>query len=418
MWPAQRRDPHRAAGASALAHEHRAAGRGPDGVDETFTAVHDPSRPYDTLRGLTVDHCAGADHRFATGELEVRPEVGPRCSAVGEPGVDRHHVQGPGSVVRLEAPGPEPAGRIGQLGDDPAGEEEAGEPRAGPEPLPHDEHPQALAVPTVEQQVQRRVGPGVGVDHEHRPGSHPVPECRDGSSGPERPLRLDDRLQRDRADSTHPGDVVDEEVGVMVGVHDDALDRRGEIAETGEGVVEKWPVPEGTQRLGEVEGERLQPGAEPGGEHHPDEAGGDRGRSDGAGGAHGARLSPVQTRRFVNPSQPQTLYIATFLLYFNAVFGLLFVSSPLFFFGIVPGLALTVGMAAGAYGIANEKRWGYWLGVGISGLALVPFAVYIVSNGIGSLFQIALLISLVFPVALFVLLVHPMSRQYQRIWFS
>jgi uncharacterized membrane protein (DUF2068 family) len=126
----------------------------------------------------------------------------------------------------------------------------------------------------------------------------------------------------------------------------------------------------------------------------------------------------VQTRRFVNPSQPQTLYIATFLLYFNAVFGLLFASSPLFFFGVVPGLALTVGMAAGAYGIANEKRWGYWLGVGIAGLALVPFALYIVGNGLGSLFQIGLLISLVFPVALFVLLVHPMSRQYQRVWFS
>ncbi len=126
----------------------------------------------------------------------------------------------------------------------------------------------------------------------------------------------------------------------------------------------------------------------------------------------------MKTRRFVNPSQPQTLYIATFLLYFNAAFGLLFGNSPLFFFGFLPGLVLTVGMAGSGYGIANEKRWGYLLGVGTAGLSLVPFGAYVISNGLGSLFQLALLMSLVFPVALFVLLVHPMSRQYQRVWFS
>ncbi len=126
----------------------------------------------------------------------------------------------------------------------------------------------------------------------------------------------------------------------------------------------------------------------------------------------------METRRFVNPSQPQTLYIATFLLYFNAAFGLLFGTSSLFFFGIIPGLLLTVGMAAGAFGIANEKRWGYWLGVGTAGLSLFPYALYIFSNGLGSIFQITLLITLVFPVALFALLIHPMSRQYQRLWFS
>lgn len=133
---------------------------------------------------------------------------------------------------------------------------------------------------------------------------------------------------------------------------------------------------------------------------------------------HGARLSGVKTRRFVNPSQPQTLYIATMLLYLNAAFGILFGSSPLFFFGFIPGLALTVGKGVAAYGIANEKRWAYFLGVATAGLTLVPFASYMASNGLGSIFQLALLFSLVFPLALFILLVHPMSRQYQRIWFS
>lgn len=125
----------------------------------------------------------------------------------------------------------------------------------------------------------------------------------------------------------------------------------------------------------------------------------------------------MKTRRFVNPSQPQTLYIATFLLYFNAVFGLLG-SSPLFFFGFLPGMALIIGKGVAAYGIANDKRWAYWLGVGTAGATLVPFLFYVASNGLGSLFQLALLFSLVFPLALFILLVHPMSRQYQRIWFS
>ena len=126
----------------------------------------------------------------------------------------------------------------------------------------------------------------------------------------------------------------------------------------------------------------------------------------------------METRRFVNPTQPQTLYIATFLLYFSAAFGLLFGSSSLFFFGFVPGLVLTAAKGVAGFGIANDKRWGYWLGVITAGLTLVPFVAFVISSGVGSLFQVGLLFSLVFPVALFVLLIHPLSRQYQRIWFS
>ena len=42
---------------------------------------------------------------------------------------------------------------------------------------------------------------------------------------------------------------------------------------------------------------------------------------------------------------------------------------------------------------------------------------YILADGIGSILNLVFLISIVFPVALFALLVHPMSRDYQRIWF-
>jgi uncharacterized membrane protein (DUF2068 family) len=125
----------------------------------------------------------------------------------------------------------------------------------------------------------------------------------------------------------------------------------------------------------------------------------------------------VETRRFVNPTQPQTLYMATFLLYLSALFGVLG-GSWLFAVIGAPALLVYLGQAGAGYGIANEKRWGYWLGVVTSGLVLLPFAVIVATEGLGVLFQFAVLFSLVFPVALFLLLVHPMSREYQRIWFS
>ena len=73
----------------------------------------------------------------------------------------------------------------------------------------------------------------------------------------------------------------------------------------------------------------------------------------------------METKRWFNPSQPQTLQIAVWLLYFNAVGGLLLGS---FFFALGPivGLASLVGCGAAAFGIANEKRWGYFLGVAMA----------------------------------------------------
>ena len=66
----------------------------------------------------------------------------------------------------------------------------------------------------------------------------------------------------------------------------------------------------------------------------------------------------IDTRRFINPSQPQTLQISVWLLYFNAFWSLLA--------GAVrasrwPCSAWSLSGGAG-FGIANEKRWGYLLG--------------------------------------------------------
>ena len=76
----------------------------------------------------------------------------------------------------------------------------------------------------------------------------------------------------------------------------------------------------------------------------------------------------METRRWTNPSQPQTLQIAVFLLYIDAVFGVLFGSV----FSAI-GLLLVIGQVASGFGIANEKRWAYWLGVAVATLGLLPF---------------------------------------------
>src|SRR5690242_8319305 len=98
----------------------------------------------------------------------------------------------------------------------------------------------------------------------------------------------------------------------------------------------------------------------------------------------------MQTRRWVNPTQPQTLQIGVFLLYFSAAvlflfnwklknsFVLLALYGPhgvagSYNTGVVAlvWLALVAAGVAGGYGIANEKKWGY-----IAGLvaAIVPLA--------------------------------------------
>jgi hypothetical protein len=117
----------------------------------------------------------------------------------------------------------------------------------------------------------------------------------------------------------------------------------------------------------------------------------------------------METRRWTNPSQPQTLYMATFLFYISAAFVLLGFTA----FGFV----LCAGLVASGYGIANERRWGYVLGLAFAILDLVPLTLYVLSHGIASLFHVEVLIAAVFPVALFALLVHPLSREYQKIWF-
>jgi hypothetical protein len=105
--------------------------------------------------------------------------------------------------------------------------------------------------------------------------------------------------------------------------------------------------------------------------------------------------------RWLDRSQPQTLMSATILLYVNAVLGLLGGLSliSLFFVG---------GQVAAALGIANEKKWGYWLGVALTALIVA----WLVLN-----FAFIAILSLLIYVAMLALLLHPMSRSYRKTWF-
>jgi hypothetical protein len=117
----------------------------------------------------------------------------------------------------------------------------------------------------------------------------------------------------------------------------------------------------------------------------------------------------MQTRRWLNPSQPQTLQIAVFLFYANAVLLALFgnLARPV-------GILWIIGSVAAGYGIANEAKWGYGLGLLV---AFLPFLFRIVASGLNHIFSVDI-VTLMFEVALVVALLHPQSREYQRIWFK
>jgi hypothetical protein len=119
----------------------------------------------------------------------------------------------------------------------------------------------------------------------------------------------------------------------------------------------------------------------------------------------------METTRWTNPSLPQTLQSAVILLYINAVFTLLFGRFGAF------ALVFTAAYAFGGWGIANERRIGYRVAVGV---ALTPFVLTAAFFGVTAVIPTTFdgLLAIAFPVLLLFLLLHPMSRGYQRIWFG
>jgi phage terminase large subunit-like protein len=112
--------------------------------------------------------------------------------------------------------------------------------------------------------------------------------------------------------------------------------------------------------------------------------------------------------RWYDQHQPQTLYMANILLYINAAFWLLdlLLGAPLL--GVFAVAAIFAGL-----GIANEKRAGYWGGIVVAGLDVL----WLLDLFFAAPSSISIIINLVFAGVLLALLLHPMSRSYQKIWF-
>jgi hypothetical protein len=118
----------------------------------------------------------------------------------------------------------------------------------------------------------------------------------------------------------------------------------------------------------------------------------------------------VPNTKWLDRSHPQTLYLATVLLYVNAAYWLLYM---LLLGQFILG-ALGVGAVFAALGMASEKKIGYWGALVVAGLNLVMVgAIFWLAKGQ----SISVVLNLMFAVALVALLVHPMTRSYVRIWF-
>ncbi len=143
--------------------------------------------------------------------------------------------------------------------------------------------------------------------------------------------------------------------------------------------------------------------------------------------------------RWLNRSQPQTLFSAVLLCYFSAAM-LLFgtrIDSQLardIFEGMVSLLAsdrtaadlsdsiippavtlLLIGAyVGGGAGTANERRWGHWL----CSAAAIYATMATLWWGARTSFALGVIMRLMFDALLLVLLYHPMSRSHRRVWFT
>ncbi|MGD0085474.1 MAG: hypothetical protein ABSD78_20165 [Acidimicrobiales bacterium] len=120
----------------------------------------------------------------------------------------------------------------------------------------------------------------------------------------------------------------------------------------------------------------------------------------------------MDVQRWFNQSQPQTLWLAQILLYTTAAFELIA--------GLSAGglellqLLLIGGQVYAAHGIANGRKLGYRIGVVF---AFLPIALQLALFAVTRVFAVNIF-SLLFEIALVAALLHPQSREYQRIWFK
>lgn len=119
--------------------------------------------------------------------------------------------------------------------------------------------------------------------------------------------------------------------------------------------------------------------------------------------------------KLLDRTQPQTLYIGSLLLYFDAAMTVLdiLLYGGLSIYTLLIGLLLPV---IGAYGVANSRKLGYYVALVATGIPVLLIVYYLATVGLGILGGLGL-ISVILTVVPFVLFVHPMSRSYVKSWF-
>ena len=112
----------------------------------------------------------------------------------------------------------------------------------------------------------------------------------------------------------------------------------------------------------------------------------------------------MNDKRWFNPNLPQTLVNAQLLCYIEAVFTLL--AGALF-------SPVAIGLAAGAFGIANERKWGWWTA---SAAACAQVILLIVALG-ADVLRFPVVLNFVFDVALAALLIaSARARTRTALW--
>ena len=137
---------------------------------------------------------------------------------------------------------------------------------------------------------------------------------------------------------------------------------------------------------------------------------------------------PLDPRKWFDRMQPQTMQIATWLLYLNGFFALIGFMDKSDWTGIariekgalgsLVGLIAVASFIAGGYLMANDRRIGYRLALVA---AFSPFILRIwILSGWGAIDKITGndTIGFIFEAALCALLLHPQSREHQRLWYS
>ena len=142
----------------------------------------------------------------------------------------------------------------------------------------------------------------------------------------------------------------------------------------------------------------------------------------------------INWRKWFDRMQPQTLQIAAMLLYLNGFFALISVIDKTdylghlrgrFSFGLVIGLVVVALHALSGIFMANDLKLGYkfaivaafspfvlryWAFSDLERISSFKFSFYDKLTGGSTL-------SLIFEVALCALILHPQSRNHQKIWY-